>query len=68
MTNSERGPLSATPEARLKRFFDGVKQYQDEYRDIGYMALLAIRHDAPGLESTRGCWNDSRSGLIRSWG
>lgn len=43
-------PLSATPEVRLRRFFDWVKQYRDEYRDIGYSALLAMKRDAPGLD------------------
>jgi hypothetical protein len=35
--------LSATPEVRLRRFFAWVKQYREEYRDIGYTALLAIK-------------------------
>ena len=42
--------LSATPEARLNQWFDWVKQYRDEYRDIGYTALLAMREDAAGLD------------------
>jgi hypothetical protein len=42
--------LSATPELRLKRFFEWVKQYREEYRDIGYTALLAIKRDAPSLD------------------
>ena len=41
--------MSDTEHARLVAHYEWVKQYRDEYRDIGYTALLCLGKDAPSV-------------------
>ena len=41
--------LSQSGTERLTRHFDWVKRYRDEYRDIGFTALLCLARESPGL-------------------
>ena len=42
--------LSAVGHVRLEAHFSWIKQYRDEYRDIGYTALRYLAKDAPNLK------------------
>jgi hypothetical protein len=42
--------LSAAGPVRLHNHCEWIKQYRDEYRDIGYTALKCLAEDARGLE------------------
>lgn len=41
--------LSAIGEARLAAYFEWVKRYRDEYRDIGFSALKSLAREIPTL-------------------
>jgi hypothetical protein len=42
--------ISALGPARLGPYFEWIKRYRDEYRDIGYAALKRLAEDSPGLK------------------
>jgi hypothetical protein len=42
--------MSSTEHARLVAHYEWVKQYRNEYRDIGYTALQCLGKDAPSVE------------------
>jgi hypothetical protein len=41
--------LSALGQTRLAAYFEWVKRYRDEYRDIGFAALKSLSREAPSL-------------------
>ena len=42
--------MSSTEHARLVAHYEWVKQYRNEYRNIGYTALQCLGKDAPSVE------------------
>ena len=42
--------LSVMGEERLEKYFEWVRKYRDEYRDVGYTALVALRAEFSGLK------------------
>lgn len=44
-------PLSALSSDRIAAYFEWVKKYRDEYRDISYSALLSLADETSGLRT-----------------